>query len=56
MSVSPDMAKVMLGLIVSDAEALAGLADALAPHFEPATREPDRWMDTKAAAAFAYCS
>jgi hypothetical protein len=52
MGAAPEIAKLMLGMIVSDADALAGLADALAPHLRPTSPESDRWMDTKAAAAY----
>jgi hypothetical protein len=50
MSATNDLARLMLRMIASDPEALAELADALAPHLRDPTRESDRWMDAKAAA------
>jgi hypothetical protein len=52
MNAAREMAKLMLELIASDPEALAELADALSPHLHEAAPEPDRWMDTKGAAAY----
>jgi hypothetical protein len=52
MNAARDMAKLMLELIVSDPEALAVLADAIAPHLHEADPDSDHWMDTRAAAAY----
>jgi hypothetical protein len=51
MAATDDMARIMLRTIASDPEALAELADALAPHLGDSP-DADRWMDAKAAAAY----
>jgi hypothetical protein len=52
MNAAREMARLMLEVIASDPEALAELADALSPHLHHPAPEPDRWMDTKAAATY----
>ena len=50
MSATDDMARLMLRTIASDPEALAELAEALAPLIRETAPAPDGWMDAKAAA------
>lgn len=52
MNATDDMARLMLRTIASDPEALAELAEALAPHLRETTPEPDHWMDARAAAEY----
>ena len=52
MNATHDMARLLVQAIASDPEILAEFADALAPHLQRTDAESDRWMDTRAAAAY----